>query len=554
MKAKKWLKTAIALTVVGGLVAGCSTTGDKGNQAAGNDKKDPQVININTNGEIPTIDPGIATDSQSSWVIDHVMEGLYFQDKDGLKPGQAKDVKISEDGLTYTFTLKDGLKWSNGDAVTAEDFEFAWKRVLDPNTASEYAYQVADYIKGGKEYNSADPKKVGDEGMKKLRDAVGVKALDAKTLEVKLAGPTPYFLQLTSFYTYYPVPKKVVEANPKWAAEASTFVGNGPFKIVSWEKNGKLTVEKNANYYNASKITMDQINWIVVPDDNTAWQMYQSGQLNVDPTVPTTAVQQAIKSGDIKPEPYLATYFYRFNVTKPPFNNVKIRKAFAMAIDRKAIIDNVTKAGQTPAFAFVSPGIKTSDGKDFREIGGNAYFKEDATEAKKLLQEGLQELGLTSLSKITLSYNTSEGHKKIAEAIQQMWKQNLGVEVELQNSEWKVYLDKVGKLDYQIARAGWIGDYLDPMTFVDMFVTNGGNNQTGWTNAQYDKLVEDSKKEKDAKKREQMLADAEKILMNEMPIMPIYFYTKATAFKPEVKGYYTPGNRETNFRYATVGK
>ncbi|MFC4767777.1 peptide ABC transporter substrate-binding protein [Effusibacillus consociatus] len=549
MKAKKWLATAVALTMAGSLVVGCSTTtGDPGKDG----KKKEVVISTNEPGEIPSIDPALAKDSQSSWVIDHVMEGLYFQDKDGLKPGQAKEHKVSADGITYTFTLKDGLKWSNGDAVTAHDFEFAWKRVLDPATASEYAYIIADYIKGGKEYNSADAKKEGEAGMKKLRDAVGVKALDDKTLEVQLAAPTPFFLQLVSYYTYYPVPKKVVESNAKWAAEANTYVSNGPFKVVEWAKDKRLVAAKNENYWSKDTITADKIIWNNLSDDNTAWQMYQNGELNMFRAVPPAATEQALKTGEMKPTPQLATYFYRFNVTKPPFNNVKVRKAFAMAIDRKAIIDNVTKAGQKPAYAFVSPGIKAPDGKDFREAGGNAFFKEDANEAKKLLEEGLKELGMSSMPKITLTYNTNEGHKKIAEAIQEMWKKNLGVEVELQNAEWKVYLDKVHKLDYQVARAGWIGDYLDPITFIDMFVTKGDNNETGWSNPKYDELVVASKKEQDQKKRDQMLHDAEKILMDEMPIMPIYFYTHNNAYKPELQGYYQPANREPVFRYATI--
>lgn len=567
MQTKKWLAATLSSVMALGVAAGCTTTSSDEGKSSTAPSVSPgastaassapsakgAVINTYINGEIPTMDPGLAKSTSSSWSLDHVFEGLFFQDKDGLVPGQAKDVKISEDGLTYTFTLKDNLKWSNGDPVTAGDFEYSWKRVLDPAFASEYAYQIGDYIKGGKEYNSADPKKLSAEEMTKLKDAVGVKATDDKTLVVTLVSPTPYFKQLVSFYTYYPVNKKVVEANPKWANEAATLVGNGPFAVKEWSKDKKLVAVKNENYYDKAKITTTQITWNNITDDNTAWQMYSTGELNVYQSVTTAAIDTAKKSGELIVSPKLATYFYRFNVTKPPFNNVKVRKALTMAIQRQPIIDNITKTGQTPAFAFVSPGIIMA-GKDFRtgDAATQTYFKEDVAEAKKLLDEGLKELGLTSFPKTELTYNTSESHKKIAEAIQEMWKKNLGVEVTLANVESKVWTDKQSKLDYQVIRTGWIGDYLDPMTYIDMFVTGGGNNNTGWSNKQYDELVAAAKKEQNEAKRIQQFRDAEKILMDEMPIMPIYFYTSANAIKKDITGVYTPANREMNFRYAVT--
>ncbi|MFC0216237.1 peptide ABC transporter substrate-binding protein [Paenibacillus chartarius] len=562
MKAKRWFTTAASLVLAGSLIAGCTTTGGKtetstsGNEqgsATTQGNKKAAVVNTYINGEIPTIDPNIAKDSYSSWVIDHTFEGLFVNDKDGVKPGQAKEVQVSEDGLTYTFTLKDGLKWSNGDPVTAADFEFSWKRVLDPATAAEYAYQIADYVKGAKEYNSADPKKLSADEIKKLRDAVGVQAKDDKTLVVTLKAPTPYFKQLTAFYTYYPVPKKVVEANPNWAADASTYVGNGPFKLQEWQKDKVITVVKNDNYYNKSTITTDKIVWNNITDDNTAWQMFQNGELNYIKSVPPAGIDAAKASGELKISPQLATYFYRFNTTKPPFNNVKIRKALAMAIDRQAIIDTITKGGQKPAFAIVGPGIAAQDGKnkEFRDETP-AYFKEDIAEAQKLLKEGLAELGMTSMPKVTITFNTNAGHQKIAQAIQEMWKKNLGFESTIENVESKVWLARQSALDFQIMRAGWVGDYLDPMTYIDMWVTGGTNNNTGYSNPEYDKLVAASKVEKDMAKRDQILHDAEKILINDMPFMPIYFYTNADASKKELEGIYVPANRYPQFRYVTV--
>lgn len=556
------------MVMSGSVLAACTTTGDKGNspspsaststapsatastQPSATPKKEA-IVNTYINGEIPSIDPGLAKDSNSSWVLDHSMEGLYFQDKDGLKEGQAKSVKVSDNGLVYTFTLKDNLKWSNGDPVTAGDFEYEWKRVLDPATASEYAYQIADYLKGGKEYNSADPKKASPDDMKKLRDAVGVIAKDDKTLEVTLSNPTSYFLQLVSFYTYYPVNKKVVEANPKWALDASTYVTNGPFKVTEWSKDKKLVLVKNDNYYDKDKITTKQIVFNNITDDKTAWQLYTNGDLNYYFSVLPEGMDAAKKNGELQITPKLATYFYRFNVTKPPFNNLKIRQALAMSIDRQAIIDNITKGEQKPAFGFVSGGIvQASDKKDFREVGG-AFFKEDLAQAKTLLADGLKELNMTALPPITLTYNTNAGHQKIATAIQEMWKKNLGFEVKIENVESKVWLSRQHALDYQIMRAGWVGDYLDPMTFIDMFVTGGDNNETGYTNPKYDELVKAAKTEQDVKKREQLLHDAEKLLMADLPIMPIYYYTSVNAAKKDITGYYVPANRNTIFRYVT---
>lgn len=565
MQTKKWLTATLSTVMAMSVAAGCTAKTEEGKDnssspaaSAATGTQAPAanakgaVINTYINGEIPTMDPGLAKSTASSWSLDHVFEGLYFQDKDGLAPGQAKDVKVSEDGLTYTFTLKDNLKWSNGDPVTAGDFEYAWKRVLDPAFASEYAYQIADYVKGATEYNTADTKKLSAEEVNKLRDAVGVKATDDKTLVVNLVNPTPFFKQLVSFYTYYPVNKKVAEANKDWANKAETLVGNGPFYVKEWSKDKKLVAVKNDNYYDKDKIKATQITWNNITDDNTAWQMYTTGEMNVYQSVTPAAVETAKKNGELVVSPKLATYFYRFNVTKAPMNNVKVRKALAMAIQRQPIIDNITKTGQLPAFAFVSPGIIMA-GKDFRtgDAATQAYYKEDVAEAKKLLEEGLKELGMTSFPKTELTYNTNEGHKKIAEAIQEMWKKNLNIDVELANVESKVWLDKQSKLDYQIMRTGWVGDYLDPMTYIDMFVTGGGNNNTGWSNKQYDELVAAAKKEQNEAKRIQQFRDAEKILMDEMPIMPIYFYTSANAIKKEIQGVYSPANREMNFRYAT---
>jgi oligopeptide transport system substrate-binding protein len=555
------LSLMLAMSVI---LTGCFSqdqSDGKGSNNASNDKEsnEPKILHLNNNSEPGSLHPGKAQGTHDSWVLEHVMEGLTKKSPEGsIEPGMAKEWTVSEDGLVYTFTLRDGVTWSNGDPVTAQDFEFAWKYALNPYTASEYAYQLY-YLKGGAAFNSAnvkegDPNKVTDEQLKALEDAVGVKALDEKTLQVTLEQPTPYFLDLTSFYTYYPVNKKVQEANPDWANEAATYVSNGAFKLVEWKHKESIKLVKNENYYDKDRINLDEVHFVILEDENTAWQMYRSGELDLVYPLPTDVIGQLSESQD--PELIigddLATYFYRFNTTKKPFNNVKVRKALAMAIDRNAIVQYVTQGGQRGAYGLVPPGIPDVEG-DFQANTGN-LFEENIEQAKQLLAEGLKEEGLTAMPEFVILYNTSDAHKKIAEAIQEMWRKNLGVNVTLENVEFQVKIDREDALEYDVSRAGWIGDYVDPMTFIDMFVSNGQQNDTGWGNAEYDRLVNEAKTTMDQEVRMKNMHEAEKILMEEMPIMPIYFYTAPYAQKPYVKGIFKPVNRYPQFIYADIEK
>jgi len=543
---KKRLVTLLSLVLFVALaVSGCGTFGDS---ASGE-----QVLRVNNQEEPGSLHPQKAQGTHDSWVLEHIFEGLTKKSVDGkVIPGMAKKWEVSNDGLTYTFHLRDKITWSNGDPVTAQDFEFAWKFGLNPNTASDYAYQLY-YLKGGEAYNTADPEALSAEELKKLEDAVGVKAVDEKTLQVTLEKPAPYFLELLSFYTYYPVNKKVQEANPEWFNEASSYVSNGPFKLTEWKHKESITIVKNENYYDKGKTKLQEIHFAMIDDENTAWQMYQNGDLDLAYPLPQEVQAQlnAEKNPEYVVGDDLATYFYRFNTTKKPFNNVKVRKALSMAIDRKSIVENVAQGGQRPAFAFVPPGIPDVKG-DFQENTG-ALFKEDVAEAKKLLAEGLAEEGMDKLS-FTITYNTSEGHKKIAEAVQEMWRKNLGAEVKLENMEFQVLIDRQHKLDYDVSRSGWIGDYIDPMTFLDMFLSEGTQNDTGWKNADFDKLIKEAQASMDQKLRMKNMHEAEKIFIGDMPVMPIYFYTSPYTQKPYLKDVYKPANRYPQFHYAYIKK
>ncbi|RNB91475.1 peptide ABC transporter substrate-binding protein [Brevibacillus fluminis] len=535
-----------SVLVLGAALAGCGgnsaapAPAENNNGSAAQPAKNngPQTLRLNLHSEPPTLDPGIAEDSTSGAVIRATFDGLTRTGQDG-KPHEsvAEKVDVSKDMLTYTFHLRDS-KWSNGDPVTAKDFEFAWKRALDPKTASNYAYQLY-YIKNGEKFNKNEAK----------MDDVGVKALDDKTLQVTLENPTPYFLELTAFYTYYPVDQKVVTADPKWATEAKTHVGNGPFKLEAWEHKSKLTLVKNDNYWDKDTVKLDKIDFSMVEDENTELSMFDNGELDWAgaplSTIPTDAMQSLKDSGKLNIQPIAATYMYKFNTTKAPFNNAKIRKAFAYAIDRKSIIDNVTQAEQAPATGLVPTSmILNKDG----------YFKDhDVETAKTLLAEGMKELGITKLPPITLSFNTSEGHKKIAEAIQDQWKKELGADVKLENKEWKVYLEDMHQGNTHVFRSGWTGDFNDPINFLALFKEkNGGNNDTFWENKQYQELLNKSALEADPEKRKAILAQAEQILMDEMPIAPIYFYTNSYVKKDNVKGVLMDGLGFIDYKWASI--
>ncbi|AHV98395.1 peptide ABC transporter substrate-binding protein [Paenibacillus sabinae] len=550
MKKSKSLLLLFALVlVIGTVLAGCgggnNATTNTGNtagntpaatdgSASGEKLAADQTLKINLMSEPPTFDPALANDSQANTVLKTMYEGLTrMNDETGqAEPGIAATWDLSADGLVYTFHLRDA-KWSNGDAVVAGDFVRAWKRVLDPAAAepAPYSYQLY-YLKNAQEYNE---KKVTD------FNQVGVKAVDDKTLEVTLKAPTPYFLGLLSFYTYYPVHKSV-EGNAKWAASKDTMIVDGPFTLTEWTTGQSIQVSKNENYWDKDSIKLSKIDFSLVNSSATELSAYESGQLDYSglptgeiPTEQLPIVQQKYPD-EFQRKGIASVYYYEFNVTEKPFDNVKIRKALAMTIDRQTLIDKVTLGGQLPAFGFVPPGIAGANG-EYRTAIKDSYFTEDDAQAKTLLEEGLKEEGLTKLPTFTLSYNTSEGHKKIALAIADMWKKALGVDVKLENQEWAVFIENRQHQNFQVARAGWTADYNDPMTFLDMWVTKGGNNDTGYANPAYDKLIADVKATDDAAVRQEKFAAAEKmIIQDDMILIPLYYYSNNSLTKPYLKG------------------
>ena len=540
MKKSKFSILALFMAVML-VLAACSdsekSSGDNGEGSK--ESSGAKVLNVNNSSEPGSLHPAKAQGTHESWILQHTFEGLTKKDEKGeIQPGMAESWETSEDATKWTFKLKEGMKWSNGDPLTAEDFEYAWKYALNPETAADYAYQLY-YLKGGAAYNSKEGK---------VED-VGVKAVDDLTLEVTLEEPTPYFLELTSFYTYYPIDKKVQEDNPDWALDGKSHVSNGPFKVTEWKHKESVKIEKNDNYYDKDNIKLDTVNFAMIEDENTAWQMYENGELDIAYPLPGDKTGELIQTKDkeFHVEPNLAVYYYNLNTKVKPFNNAKVRKALAMSIDRKTITENITQGGQVPAYGIIPPGIKDASG-DFQENTGD-LFKEDSAEAKKLLKEGLKEEGMDKMPDFSILYNTLDAHKKIAEAIQDQWRENLGVKVSLENAEFQVKLDREKAGDFQISRAGWVGDYADPMTFM-LWETDGAYNDADWSNKEYDKYLNEAKTTVDAEKRMAALHNAEKVLMDEMPVLPIYFYTSPYTVKSNVTGVYMPINEYPNFIYA----
>jgi oligopeptide transport system substrate-binding protein len=494
-----------------------------------------QVLRYNLAVEPQYLDPAKSVGVAEFRIEYACFEGLAsFGDNDIPVPGTAEKWVISPDGKTLTFYIRKNARWSNGDPLTAHDFEYAWKRLLNPNTASSNA-GILFYLKNAEDYYTG-----------KINDAsqVGVKAVDNYTLVATLNAPCSYFPALTINPSLYPVNPKIVEANPdKWTGSPDTYIGNGPFKLVNWVHHEKLEFVPNPYYWNKTKVNLQKLVCYTVEEQSTALTMFDTGQLDLSDELPRPEIPRLAAAGLIKQSASIGTYYYMFNTKKIPLNDSRVRKALALAIDRGQIVKYITKAGEKPALGFVPYGIPDANPKNgFRQIGGDNFKDGDSGAAKKLLAEA----GYSDIKKfpaIEILYNTNETNKQIAEVIQEMWREKLGINTTLVNQEWKVYLQSRSEGNFQVARSSWIGDYVDPMTFLDIWATGNGNNFTGWTNARYDKLIDIAKSTRDSKARYQALHDAEKLLMNEMPILPIYFYTRPYIIKPWVKG----------VRYSAVG-
>lgn len=526
---KKNLTVLVALVMSLSLVLAACGGGSKTSE-------DSKVLRLNLGSEPPTLHPGLANDNIAHTVLTQTFEGLTRIGADG-KPHNAVAEKIekSDDATKYTITLRKDAKWSNGDPVTAKDFEYAWEWVLTPENEAKYAYQLY-YIKNGEKYYNGE---VG-------KEEVGVKVTDDYTLEVELEQPTPFFEELLAFYTYYPVNSKIAEKNPKWASDAGeNYTSNGPFILDTWKHNDQLILKKNENYFDKDKVKLDEINFTMIGDANTELNKFNSGEIDwagapIGNSIPTEAIKSLDKEGKLNIQPIAGVYWLKFNTEVKPFNNKKVRQALGYAINRQDIIDNVLQGGQQAAMANVPPTmIKDSE---------KGYFKDgDVKQAKQLLEEGLKEEGFTgvddpNLPTFELAFNSEGDHKKLMQAVQDVWSKELGIKTELKNEEWKVYIEKLHSGNYQIGRMGWIGDFNDPINFLELFKDkDGGNNDTKWENEEFKSLLTQSQTELDAEKRLALLKQADQIITDEMPIVPLYFYTNVYVKNDKLDGYYITG-------------
>ncbi|CAM5780973.1 MULTISPECIES: peptide ABC transporter substrate-binding protein [Brevibacillus] len=538
---KKWFSALSAAALLFSLVTGCSENASQNAlPASETSSTEPMVLHWSITGEPPTMDPGIATDASSMDMINLAFEGLTAVNRQGeLINAVAESFTNTPDFTQFRFILRRDAKWSNGDPVTAHDFEYAIKRNLDPKTASAYAYQLF-YIKGGEEYFN---------GTGTPQD-VGVKATDDYTVEFTLRSPTPFFRELTSFTTYYPLHKETVENSPKWATEAATIVGNGPFVIDEWEHKAKMAFSKSPTYWDKASVKLDRIEIVMIEDNNTALSMFENGDLDWGgyPSfgLSPDAVGQLKEEGRLLVADNPGTKAVIFNTEKPPFTNKKIRQAFAYSINRQELIDNILQTGVPPAYGWVPISMG---------LNPDGYFKEDVEKAKQLLAEGMQELGLKEFPKVTYYYDTGETDKKLAQALQDGWKRTLGLDIEIRTSEWKVFNSDVqnGKYDFGIWL--WGADFNDPINFLEMYKDKaGGNNVVRFDNKKYRDLLNQSYYETDPEKRKKLMFEAETILMEEMPLAPLHFRGNAYVKNDKVKDFVILPLGGSYFKYAYIEK
>ncbi|OQY32477.1 MAG: hypothetical protein B6241_10785 [Spirochaetaceae bacterium 4572_59] len=495
-------------------------------------EKGPVVMNWNLNSDPKTIDPSLNGASDGGDVISNTFEGLVRERSGNVVPGVAKTWDVSEDGKVITFHLRES-KWSDGSPLTANDFVYGWKHGIDPNTASEYGW-IWHYTN----VVNAEAANNGDVSL----DEVGIRAIDDLTFEVTLSAPTDYFVSLSSFYHFRPLKQSVVEdpagAEGAWAKDPKLAVSNGPYKLTSYTIGGGMTLEKNEYFWNVAKVGIDVINVKFIDQASTAYTAYQAGDFDFLNDVPPAEIPALIaENPEFYVYPLLGTYYYNFNMDLELWGDARVRRALAYGLDREKICEALAR-GNVPAAGFVPPGFPDDKGADFFETAGTYGLSTDSgsiEEARKLLAEAGYPDG-EGFPSFTLMYNTSESHQMVAEMVQEMWKTNLGIECTLENQEWAVFQDTRKQGNYEVARGGWLTDFLDPMGLLAIFVDGNDYNDPNYNNADYNASMAKASSSYGSE-HYKALYKAQDILMNDMPIVPVYHYTDYFLSSPKLKGW-----------------
>lgn len=512
--------------------------GEKGEE--GSSAAKVETLEVCVGPDPDTIDPALNSSVDGATLIIHAFEGLMTLDKDGVPVyGQAKSHEVSEDGKTYTFTLRDDLKWSDGEPLKASDFVYSWKRAVDPETAADYEYMF-DVIEG---YDKGD---------------LNVKAPDDKTVVVQLNSATPYFLELTAFPTFSPVREDMVESKgDAWAVEVDSYIGNGAYKMIEWVPGSHILYEKNENYWDYDSLGTKEIKFVLMEDDNAILNAFKQEEILFADQMPNDEIDAWKDKPEFNLEGQLGTYYVSFNVEKAPLDDPLVREALTLAIDRDWICVNIGKSGQQPAGAFVSTGLFDADSsKEFREVGGDYFDPSVAANDANLekAKELLAQAGFPNgegLPNIEYLYNEGTAHQAIGEALQDMWKK-IGVNTTLVSQEWNTFLNTRKNGEYFIARNGWLSDYNDPISMLDMWVTGGGNNDAQWSNAKYDELITKVKASSDSEERFKMMHEAEDIIFEESMLCPIYYYVDLFLINEKIDGFWSSPLGYKYFMYATA--
>jgi oligopeptide transport system substrate-binding protein len=517
--------------LIGLASAACKRASEGPGRAADN------YFRVNLGTEPPSLDWSLATDHVSFNVISNLMVGLTEFDQN-LKPAPivAKKWELQDGGRRIVFDLRDDVLWSDGRKVRAQDFEYSWKRLLNPKTASEYAYILFDIV-NAQEYH---------EGKIDGAASVGVRAVDDFKLEVLLRHPASYFLAITTFEVTFPQRQDIIEQFESRWTDPANIVTNGPYRLSSWKHENEIELTANPGFF-LGKPAIEKIRMFMINEKTTALAMYEQGQLDFvdNHSIPIFEKNRLSKQRGFKRVPQLRGYYYGFRTDRPPFNDVRVRQAFMMALDR-GVFPNILQGGEIPARSWIPPGMPAHNAK----IG----LPFNAVEARRLLREAGYPDG-KGFPPVVLAYNTEEDHKLVAEAAQSMWQRNLGVLVKLENQEWKVYLKQLQNNPPAIFRLGWGADYPDPDNFMKLFTSNSGNNHTRWKNKEYDQLLELAARELDPKKRAGLYDRAQKILCETaLPIMPLFWVAESTLLNPHFTGLEFNSMARINLRELRVAK